>query len=93
MNANITLEAEARMILNDASGAGSTTNGNTWTFKAGSILHLATAQALLGSYDPGTGNTGKINPAQFNFEHLSHHGGARVDVARSRDFDRLRHTA
>ena len=68
MNANITLEAEGRMILNDASGAGSTTNGNTWTFKAGSILHLATAQALLGSWDPGTGNTGKINPAQFNFE-------------------------
>jgi autotransporter-associated beta strand protein len=68
MNANITLEAEARMILNDASGAGSTTNGNTWNFRSGSILHLATAQALLGSYNPGTGNTGLINPAQFNLD-------------------------
>jgi autotransporter-associated beta strand protein len=68
VNANLTVEAGGRFQINDASGIGSTTGGATHTMKADSILHLGTANAFYGSYDPGTGNTGLIRPSQFVYE-------------------------
>lgn len=61
-NANVTIEAGGRFLLNDASGAGSTTNGNQWLIKTDGILDLQTASAFLGS------NAGLINSGQFVYQ-------------------------
>ena len=47
INTNVTVEAGGRLLINDASGIGSTTGGATWTMKSDSILHLGHGQRLL----------------------------------------------
>ena len=62
VNGNLVVEAGGRLLLNDASGIGSTTNGNKYTFNTDSVLELATANAFFGS------NNGLISAGQFNYQ-------------------------
>ncbi len=68
INTDVTIEAGGRLLLNDASGLGSS-NG-VISMKRGSVLHLANTQAFLGSgdYINNGVNDGLIKDGQIAFE-------------------------